>query len=285
MEPVQRQQPGCVGGCSRVARDADDLPPAGLGASVLPDGLPDGEDILGPGKGDRVQRLGRDPDLPLLQPAVLRELQFGPLGRHLAVNRLHKRPEGRRAAAEQPVAERRLDDAQVRRRPEQLRRKLGKQLLEIFPPRFERRLDRPAGFSRRRSPRHDSALRRLRAGTARSRRCPVSAEPPASAPPPPFRKDPPDTLRLRGGGGPPIRFSLPCRFLPLDAERGADRVLRSIPSAPMPPIIVGSFARSNSQERRSPITVLPPSPFQPNWITPHLRWRAVLQPFACAVIG
>jgi len=40
-------------------------------------------------------------------------------------------------------------------------------------------------------------------------------------------------------------------MLLLDAERGADRVLRSIPSAQVPAIIVESLARSNSQERRS----------------------------------
>ena|GEM_PF-6444028 len=48
----------------------------------------------------------------------------------------------RRAAAEQPVAERRLDDVEVGRWPEQLRRKLRKQLLEIPPPRCEQRLER-----------------------------------------------------------------------------------------------------------------------------------------------
>jgi len=56
MEPVQQKQPGGIGGGGSVAGDADDdldawladdLPPAGLGASVLPDGFPDGEDLLG----------------------------------------------------------------------------------------------------------------------------------------------------------------------------------------------------------------------------------------------
>jgi len=44
IEQVQRKQPGGIGGGGRVAGDADDLPPAGLGASALPDVLPDGEE-------------------------------------------------------------------------------------------------------------------------------------------------------------------------------------------------------------------------------------------------
>ena len=67
---------------------------------------------------------------------------------------------------------------------------------------------------------------------------------------PPPLEGPPNTRPRRSGGRPPSSFSSPCRILPLDAERGADRVIRSIPSAPGQPVQLESRAERYPKGRR-----------------------------------